>query len=98
MNTLAAMTTNKDAVNQVFNTAVNARTDLNELFEMLRKRLERDFHHLKNFKPLYRDFRSGDVKHSQADINKASRLLSYIPSRTVEQGLDQALEWYKKSS
>jgi UDP-N-acetylglucosamine 4-epimerase len=97
MNLLAAMTSNKEAVNQVFNTAVNAKTDLNQLFEMLRVRLEKDFAHLKNYKPVYRDFRAGDVKHSQADVSKARDLLGYIPSHTVEHGLDQALEWYKKA-
>ncbi|NTW42979.1 MAG: Vi polysaccharide biosynthesis UDP-N-acetylglucosaminuronic acid C-4 epimerase TviC [Anaerolineaceae bacterium] len=97
MNVLAAMTSNKEAVNQVFNTAVNAKTDLNQLFEMLRTRLEKDFDHLKNFKPIFRDFRAGDVKHSLADIGKARELLGYMPSHTVELGLDQALEWYKKA-
>ena len=95
MNLLAATTDNPEAVNQVYNTAVNARTDLNELFELLRSRLEKDHDHLKSFKPVYRDFRSGDVLHSQAEISKARMLLGYQPSHTIEQGLNEALEWYQ---
>ena len=96
MNLLAATVDNKEAVNQVYNTALNARTNLNELFEMLRRRLTKDFMHLHNFKPVHRDFRLGDVKHSQADISKASQLLGYAPTHTIEQGLDEALDWYKR--
>ena len=97
MNLLAAFTDNKDAINQIYNTAVNGRTDLNELFEMLRSRLAADFPHLNSFKPVYREFRPGDVKHSQADIGKAMRLLDYSPTHAIAQGLDEALGWYKKT-
>jgi UDP-N-acetylglucosamine 4-epimerase len=95
MNLLAAAAENREAVNQVYNTAVNARTSLNQLFEMLRSRLAREIPHVRDAKPVYRDFRPGDVKHSQADISKAKRLLGYDPTHTVEQGLDTALAWYK---
>ena len=95
MNILAATTDNKDAVNQVYNAAVNARTTLNELFELLRSKLEKNCTHLKYFKPVYRDFRAGDVMHSQADISKARLLLGYEPSHTIEQGLNEALGWYR---
>ncbi len=97
MNLLAALTTNSDALNQVYNSAVNARTDLNKLFEMLSSRLVLEYRHLQNFKPIYRDFRPGDVKHSQADISKAKRLLGYMPTHTIEQGLNEALTWYQKN-
>jgi len=96
INLLAVMTDNKNAVNQIYNTAVSGRTNLNELFEMLRSRLAKDHSHLKSFKPVYRDFRTGDVMHSQADIGKARMLLSYAPSHSIEQGLDKALGWYKR--
>ncbi len=42
-------------------------------------------------------FRAGDVLHSLADIGKARRLLGYEPTHTLEQGLDEALDWYEKS-
>ena len=94
MNLLAATTLNPDAVNQVYNTAVNARTTLNELFAMLHARLLPHFPHLRGCKPVYRDFRTGDVLHSQADISKAAGLLGYQPSHTIDDGLDAALTWY----
>lgn len=94
MNLLAAITTNPDAVNQVYNTAVNARTSLNELFRLLHARLAPHYPHLAGQDPVYRDFRKGDVLHSQADIGKAAELLGYRPTHTIDAGLDAALSWY----
>lgn len=98
MNLLAAIIDNPKAVNQVYNTAVNGRTNLNELFELLRSRLEKDYSHLKIFKPVRRDFRAGDVMHSQADISKATTLLGYEPSHMIEQGLNDAIGWYQANT
>ena len=97
MNLLSATCDNPAVVNQVYNVALNARTDLNQLFEMLRSRLAGSYAHLQDFKPVYRDFRAGDVMHSQADITKAQRLLGYGPTHSFEQGLDESLEWYKRN-
>ena len=97
MNLLAAVTMKAEAVNQVYNTALNARTSLNELFAMLRQRLLPHYPHLADYKPAYREFRTGDVLHSQADIGKAMRLLGYAPTHTIDQGLDAALEWYMRN-
>lgn len=94
MNLLAATCTEPSAVNQIYNTAVNARTSLNELFNLLHSRLQPHYPHLQGVKPVYRDFRKGDVLHSQADISKAADLLGYEPSHTIESGLDSALSWY----
>lgn len=94
MNLLAATSTDPAAINQVYNTAVNARTSLNELFSKLHERLLPHYPHLLGCKPLHRDFRQGDVLHSQADIGKAAGLLGYQPSHTIDAGLDTALSWY----
>jgi len=94
MNLLAATSTDPAAVNQIYNTAVNARTSLTGLFTMLRDRLLPHYPHLQSCQPVYRDFRKGDVLHSQADISKAGNLLGYQPSHTIETGLDSALTWY----
>jgi len=94
MNLLAATSTEPSAVNQIYNTAVNARTSLNELFSKLHERLLPHYPHLLGCKPAYRDFRKGDVLHSQADISKAAGLLGYKPSHTIDTGLDTALSWY----
>ncbi|HEY5914340.1 MAG TPA: SDR family oxidoreductase [Verrucomicrobiae bacterium] len=94
-NLLAATTSSPAAVNQAFNIAVHARTTLNELFSLLRGKLAPYYPHLARFEPNYRDFRAGDVRHSFADITKARTLLGYEPTHTLEQGLTEALEWYR---
>jgi UDP-N-acetylglucosamine/UDP-N-acetylgalactosamine 4-epimerase len=94
MNILAATCESPEAVNQVYNTAVNARTSLNELYVMLRNRLLPYYEHLGGAEPIHRDFRKGDVLHSQADIDKGRQLLGYDPTHTIDQGLDAALQWY----
>jgi UDP-N-acetylglucosamine/UDP-N-acetylgalactosamine 4-epimerase len=93
-NLLAATTENIEAINRVYNVAVGERTTLNQLFSELRDRLLPQFSHLTQFKPLYREFRAGDVRHSHADISKARKLLGYEPTHRIENGLDEALQWY----
>ena len=94
MNLLAATSMEPQAVNQVYNTALNARTSLNELFSKLHDRLLPHYPHLQGCTPVHRDFRAGDVLHSLADISKAAGLLGYEPTHTIDQGLDVALSWY----
>ena len=95
-NILSATTTNPDAINQVYNVAVNERTTLNQLFDMQRNLLVKRFAHLENFRPQYQDFRAGDVRHSLADISKAQKLLGYVPSHRISEGLSAAMDWYVK--
>ena len=96
-NLLAATATTDDATNQVYNVAVGDRTSLNQLYFHLRDNLASQFPHLKDAKPVYRDFRAGDVLHSLADINKASQRLSYSPTHRINDGLAEAMLWYVKS-
>ena len=93
-NLLAATTPDPAATNYAYNIAVGERTTLNELFETLRAGLQRRDPSLPETKPVYRDFRAGDVLHSLADINKARRSLGYTPTQTVNQGIMLTLEWY----
>jgi UDP-N-acetylglucosamine 4-epimerase len=93
-NLLAATTEQPEAVNQVYNIAVGGRTSLNELFLTLRELLAPVASQVQRAQPEYRDFRPGDVRHSQADISKARRLLGYKPTHDVRNGLQEALEWY----
>jgi UDP-N-acetylglucosamine 4-epimerase len=95
-NLLAATAQNKQAINQVYNVALCARTTLNELFGHLRDNLLPWHPDLQTCRPHYGDFRPGDVRHSEANITKAMRLLGYRPSHTVEQGLAEALDWYRQ--
>ena len=96
-NLLAATTTRPEAVNQVFNVALNSRTTLNQLYGLLRERLIPDYPPLATSQPVYRDFRPGDVRHSDADISRAKQLLGYQPTHTIAQGLDAALAWYRRN-
>lgn len=93
-NLLAATTQDRDATNQVYNVAVGDRTTLNGLYAALRELLAPKFPHLQAAAPQYRDFRAGDVRHSQADIAKARRLLGYAPTHRFREGLGEAMAWY----
>jgi UDP-N-acetylglucosamine 4-epimerase len=94
-NLLAATTTQPEAVNQTYNIAIGQRTTLNELLELLKRELHAHDPSVQNQKPVYRDFRPGDVRHSLADINKARRLLGYEPEYPIERGLEMAMDWYR---
>lgn len=92
-NILAATTENKEATNQVYNVAVGDRTTLNELFNAIKSALADNGVSYEQ-QPTYRDFRPGDVRHSQADVSKASSLLRYKPKFNISQGIDEAMAWY----
>ncbi|SLM30041.1 putative NAD-dependent epimerase/dehydratase (WbpP) [Desulfamplus magnetovallimortis] len=94
-NILAAVNSDDEAsTNRVYNVAFGERTTLNELFSMIAKRVASKFAHALELKPLYRDFRPGDVRHSLADISSANKYLGYTPLFSVSQGLDKAAQWY----
>ena len=82
------------ALNDDFEREFWSGTSLNELYELMRGMLEARYPHLAGYQPHYTDFRMGDVRHSQADISKAARLLGYQPSHRLEDGLRDSLEWY----
>lgn len=96
-NLLAATTTNSEAINQAYNIAVGERTTLNELFSLLLSGLRKRDAAVPEQKPVYQDFRAGDVRHSLADISKAKRLLGYEPTQKVSDGLEMAMDWYKEN-
>jgi UDP-N-acetylglucosamine 4-epimerase len=96
-NLLAATVSDSAAVNQVYNVALGQRTTLNELFRFLKDGLRRRDPTLPDSKPVYRNFRAGDVRHSLADVGKAGRFLGFAPARGVEAGLEIALDWYKQN-
>ena len=93
-NLLAATTQNPEAVNQVYNVAVGDRTTLNELYAQLHLNLLPRYPHLQGVKPVNRDFRTGDVRHSLADIGKAAKCLGYEPTQRIGEGLALAMPWY----
>ncbi len=97
-NLLAATATDPAAVNQVYNVALGERTTLNELFQALQSGLRQRDPALPEQRPVYGDFRPGDVRHSLADIGKAVRLLGYAPTHRLSEGLEVAFDWYRAHS
>jgi UDP-N-acetylglucosamine 4-epimerase len=91
-NLLAALAADEDK-NQVYNVAVGDITTLNQLVVHLKEIIAEHGTHFD--KPtVHRDFRAGDVRHSQADIGKAVERLGYRPSYCVREGLQAAMPWY----
>ena len=97
-NILAAVTDSREREDQVFNIAVGGRTSLSELVQLLRQLLQERHPGLVVPPPVHADFRTGDVRHSQADISKARRILGYDPVYDVGAGLREALPWYEARS
>lgn len=94
-NLLAALTTRQEAHGEVYNIAVGGRTSLSELYATLRDLLMERHPGLSIEPPVNDEFRAGDVRHSQADIAKARRLLGFVPAYDVRSGLREALSWYE---
>lgn len=94
MNLLAA-TANHTAKNSVYNVALGDRTTLNELFAAIKEALNINGLQVTD-EPSYRDFRAGDVRHSQADISKAKENLGYEPQYRITVGISKSMSWYIK--
>lgn len=92
MNLLAA-TAPRNVKNEVYNVAVGDRTTLNGLYQALVIALAVNGKYCSN-KPAHRDFREGDVRHSQADISKAEDKLGYTPEYKIMDGIAKAMPWY----
>lgn len=93
-NILAATAGPGDAKNQIYNVAYGGRTTLTNLFSAIRDQLSTKIESLEGVAPVYREFRQGDVRHSQADISKARALLGYEPTHSLEEGLVESMDWY----
>lgn len=94
-NILAALSSPEQS--EVYNVAVGDRTSLNTLFHAIVNSLQAEGVDYSK-QPLYRDFRAGDVRHSQADISKARQQLGYEPSHNIGQGIAVAMPWYVKNN
>ena len=88
---LKACLAGKEASGQAFNIAYGGRETLNNLYNKLCKLLGKDI------KPIYKEERIGDIRHSNADISKAKKLLGYNPDYSMDKGLELTIEWYKKN-
>ncbi|WP_224999085.1 SDR family oxidoreductase [Cesiribacter sp. SM1] len=88
---IKAMLAPEVAEHEVVNIAFGERTTLNELWNRICELTGTDI------KPIYREERVGDVKHSLANISKAKSLIGYQPAYSVQEGLSLAVDWYAKA-
>jgi len=110
MNLLAGTTDNPKAFGEAFNVAVGGRNTLNELYGLIKEQLNKQFE-VRNSPtemslgtkltiekdPIYRDFRPGDIRHSNADITKAKTIVGYAPTHDIYKGMEEAIVWYIES-
>ena len=97
MNKLALSTDNKEALNQVYNTAYGDRTDLNQLVGLLKEYLSQYDPEIAKVPVIHGPTRAGDIPHSLASIDKARKLLNYQPEYDIKSGLKEAVAWYVKN-
>lgn len=88
---LRACLAGKEVAGEVYNIACGGRVYLIDLYYLLCRMLDKDI------EPLYGPDRPGDIRHSFADISKAKRYLGYNPQWSFEEGMEEALIWYRNS-
>ena len=88
---LKGMQAPKEAAGEAFNIAYGGQVNLNELYQKLSELLN------KKIEPVYGPERAGDIKHSNADIGKARKLLRYAPEYSFERGIELTIEWYREN-
>ncbi|HET7505131.1 MAG TPA: SDR family oxidoreductase [Kofleriaceae bacterium] len=93
-NLLAATAPDPAVTGTVYNCGCNGRTDLKQLFAMIRDNLARELPSVAGIEPVFEGPRAGDVAHSQAAIDKISAALGYVPSHMVEQGMTETVAWF----
>jgi UDP-N-acetylglucosamine 4-epimerase len=93
-NLLAATAPDPVVTGTVYNCGCNGRTDLKQLFAMIRDNLAKAFPAVAGAEPVFEGPRAGDVAHSQAAIDKISAALGYVPSHMVEDGMAETVAWF----
>ncbi len=93
-NLLAGTSPDPGVTGTVYNCGCNGRTDLKELFAMIRNELVKEMPELADAKPVFESPRAGDVEHSQAAIDKISAALGYEPTHQVADGMVETVAWF----
>ena len=96
-NILSLITTNKKAINTVYNVAFGDRNTLNDLMRYLKEYLSEFDSKILNVEVVYGPNRAGDIPHSHASVDKAKELLNYNPQFSLQRGLKEAVKWYWKN-
>ncbi|TVZ28197.1 UDP-N-acetylglucosamine 4-epimerase [Gillisia sp. Hel_I_86] len=94
MNLLALTSDNKEALNEVYNTAVGDRTNLLELTNLLKEYLAKYDPEIASIEIKHGPNRAGDIPHSLASIDKAKTNFGYDPKYNIKAGLEEAVDWY----
>ena len=97
INLQALFTSQKEAINQIYNVACGEATTLNQLYDYLRTALGAEHPEILEINPIYQEVRSGDIPHSLASIEKAKLLLSYDPQINIKEGITRTVAWYSKN-
>jgi len=93
-NHLAAVVADKSALNQIYNVAHGERTNLNQLFYLIRSIIAESDSKVLGIDAMHGPDRPGDILHSQASVEKAKQMLGYSPTHTVREGMREAIRWY----
>ena len=93
-NLLSLVTTNKKALNTIYNVAYGDRNTLNDLMGYLKKYLSEFDSKISTIEVVYGPNRVGDIPHSHASVDKAKEILNYNPQFSMQQGLKEAVKWY----
>lgn len=96
-NILGLITTNKNAINTVYNVAYGDRSSLNDLTKYLKNYLSEYDNKISNIDIIHGPNRDGDIPHSHASIDKAKEYLNYNPQFNLQKGLKEAINWYWKN-
>ncbi len=93
---LLSATVDLAATNTAYNCGCNSRTDLNQLFTMVRDNLGKDYPEVAEIQPVYEPPRAGDIAHSQASIDRISQAMGYVPTHHSAEGIAETVRWYVK--
>ncbi len=88
---LKGMLSGSETAGEAFNVAYGGQEYLIDIYNKICKLLE------KNINPIYGPDRAGDIKHSNADISKARKMLGYDPDYSFDDGIVLAIDWYKEN-
>ena len=93
-NLLAGTVEDPQVTGTVYNCGCNGRTNLKELFAMIRDELAKDHPEVAAAEPTFEATRAGDIPHSQASIDKISDALGYVPTHQVTEGMSETVDWF----
>ena len=95
-NLLSAITGSSKCFGQIFNVSSSEQLSIFELYQLIKKYIEKQYPELDIFEPIYKKFRSGDIKHSLGDISRIEADMGYKPTHYIGEGLPITLDWYLK--